>query len=120
MKPVVALDIDGTLGDCLVETTTRQSRKAWEKAHGPIPEGLQVLHKCDNKLCRRLDHLYLGTPKQNTADMLARDRHGEHMRPKISDEIIARWKSGEKSRDLAEEVGCHPMSISWAARHRSR
>ena len=43
-------------------------------AHGPVPEGLQVMHSCDNKLCCNPRHLSSGTPKQNYDDMRAKGR----------------------------------------------
>lgn len=49
-------------------------RYAWERAYGPIPEGLVVRHKCDNPPCVRIEHLELGTPQDNTNDMIARGR----------------------------------------------
>jgi hypothetical protein len=49
-------------------------RWIWEQAHGPIPEGVQVMHLCDNKACYRLDHLQLGTQAENMADMHAKGR----------------------------------------------
>ena len=54
-------------------------RVAWELAHGPIPDGMCVLHKCDVRACVNPTHLFLGTKKDNTHDMLrkGRDRWGQ-------------------------------------------
>lgn len=41
---------------------------------GPITKGLQVNHHCDNRLCCNPAHLYLGTKKQNSDDMVRRGR----------------------------------------------
>ena len=48
-------------------------RWTWEQTHGPIPEGMMVLHHCDNKACVNLKHLYLGTGKDNARDAMARN-----------------------------------------------
>lgn len=52
----------------------RTNRYVWEITHGPIPDDLWVLHKCDNPACVRPDHLFLGTVLDNNADMLAKGR----------------------------------------------
>jgi hypothetical protein len=49
-------------------------RLAWELARGPIPETLQVLHRCDNKLCCNPAHFFLGTQLDNIRDMDAKGR----------------------------------------------
>jgi hypothetical protein len=54
--------------------TTLVHRQEWIKTNGPIPKGLLVLHRCDNPACYRLDHLFLGTQKDNMADCAAKGR----------------------------------------------
>ena len=49
-------------------------RVAWEKVHGPIPDGLFVLHRCDNPPCVNVDHLFLGTQLDNMRDRLQKGR----------------------------------------------
>lgn len=53
-------------------------RVAYEVFIGPIPEGMLVCHKCDNRRCIEPTHLFLGTHADNTQDMLQKGR-GQHM-----------------------------------------
>jgi len=54
---------------------TRAAHKvAWELTHGEIPNGLWVLHTCDNAKCVNPNHLYLGTSADNVRDRVERDR----------------------------------------------
>lgn len=43
-------------------------RVSYELSIGPIPDGLYICHHCDNKLCARPSHLFLGTQKDNMQD----------------------------------------------------
>lgn len=55
---------------------TRQvaHRIAWQLMRGPIPDGLNVLHSCDNAGCVRIEHLFLGTQADNMRDAAAKGR----------------------------------------------
>lgn len=104
-------------------------RVAWELANGhPIPEGLFVCHRCDNRRCVRPDHLFLGTPAENTADMFSKGRsvslRGEDSpSAKITKEevILARKmrESGSPLRDVAAVVGVSRSHLSRITTGRS-
>lgn len=51
--------------------SVKAHRLAFIAVHGPVPEGLGVLHKCNNKLCYNPEHLYAGTPQDNADDAVA-------------------------------------------------
>jgi hypothetical protein len=54
--------------------TISTHRLAWELVNGPIPEGMHVLHRCDEPRCCNPDHLFLGTQAENMADMHRKGR----------------------------------------------
>lgn len=49
-------------------------RYAYEVFVGEIPEGMNVLHKCDNRACCNPSHLFIGTQQDNMRDMYAKGR----------------------------------------------
>lgn len=106
-------------------------RLAYELKHGSIPDGLCVCHKCDNRRCVNVDHLFLGTRTENNADKVAKGRqaqgplHGRrgesHPMAKINTadvvQIRSRYAKGEKQRDLAKEFNVSQTSISLIVRN---
>lgn len=94
-------------------------RIAWEIANGPIPDGLWVLHKCDNPPCVNPDHLFLGTLADNQADMRAKGRHikGEActrsaLTPSLVIEVRRLHRSeGMKHVDIARHLGVSAQAI---------
>ena len=62
-------------------------RLAWVARHGPIPEGLEVCHRCDERRCCNPDHLYLGSHAENMAEMKAKRRALRRL-------PLERWRDG--------------------------
>lgn len=89
----------------------RTHRAAWIAEHGAIPDGMHVLHKCDNRKCINLEHLFLGTNADNVADKVAKNRQG---RPNIRGEQMGQSKLTDAKVRLIRLL---PRSISnsrWA------
>lgn len=90
----------------------RAHRAVWELAHGPVPAGLMIRHRCDNPRCCRLEHLEIGTALDNARDAVERGRHARGTRKrnaKLNDALVAslleRLACGEALATLAREAG---------------
>ena len=94
-------------------------RFQWERHNGPIPEGLMVLHTCNNGHlgCVSIDHLYLGTHKDNMRDMKAAGsaRGSNNARAILSEEaavnIIRRLRAGESQSSIAKDYAVGRMVV---------
>jgi len=95
-------------------------RFAYELLVGPIPDGLHLMHKCDNPPCCNPAHLTPGTPKENVHDMMAKGRGNwrapkgeESPRAKLTAEQAKIIKYGyEKGVVLAARFGVQPTTVS--------
>lgn len=54
------------------------NRVVWVLIHGAIPDGLHILHTCDNPRCVNPNHLFTGTAKQNAEDRERKGRGGHN------------------------------------------
>lgn len=61
---------------------TLAPRFSYALEHGPIPDGLNILHSCDNPPCANPEHLYAGTHADNAVDRetRGRGRQGDHLK----------------------------------------
>lgn len=117
---------DGYGGLSVAANPTKAHRYSWVIHHGPIPNGLQVLHKCDNRVCVNPDHLFLGTTQDNMLDRDRKNRQvqGErHPSAKLTAqqviEIRRRFKNGCKkngTRPLAREFGLSKSTMTAVVR----
>lgn len=110
-------------------------RVAWELSRGPIPVGLNVLHRCDVPACCNPRHLFLGTLRDNTVDMYAKGRAAGPIaanarktqceRGHPFDEENTYWRSGGRGRDCrtcihirrqAQALKPHPKRPRWISK----
>jgi hypothetical protein len=101
-------------------------RISWEIAVGAIPDGLWVLHQCDNPSCVRPDHLFLGTPRENSKDRVSKGRHvnaGAMFHPRRgmanhNARLTEQDVREIRSRYASEQVGIRPLAKQYGV-HRT-
>lgn len=86
-------------------------RVIWEECFGPIPEGLCVLHRCDNPPCVNPEHLFLGTKGDNNRDAAAKGRSRTRMRLTL-EQVRAIRASTKTQAALGARYGISQSSVS--------
>jgi Flp pilus assembly pilin Flp len=112
----------------------RAHRVVWKEANGPIPDGMCVLHRCDNPSCVNVDHLWLGTVAENNRDRSLKGRSSHrsvnrgvaHGQARLTEETVLnirkRYAAGDRRRKaIAASVGVSVGTVravidrqSWA------
>lgn len=106
--------------------TVTAHRFSYELANGPISEGLQILHSCDQPTCVNPDHLLAGSHKQNVEERWERNpAWGEsHHRCKYSDDDIREIRrlagEGLTYAQIGERFGTGRFYIGEIVRRESR
>lgn len=109
--------------------TARAHRISWELANGPIPDGMDILHRCDNPACVNPAHLFLGTDDDNMRDKENKGRGNHavgmvHGRSKLTAdqvrEIRRLYSTGQYlQRELGKRFGVHQTTIGYICRRES-
>lgn len=99
-------------------------RWVYASANGAIPDGMDVIHKCDERRCVAIDHLMLGTHAENMLDMSAKgrsytgDQVGEaNGGAKLTDATVAAMRAeyaagGVLQRELGLRYGVDQSNVS--------
>ena len=91
------------------EKPVRAHRYSYEFYVGPIPEGMVIMHTCDNPPCVNPAHLRVGTKAENNADAAQKQRTNKgtkHWNCRLSDANIAAIRaSDEPKAALAKRYG---------------
>lgn len=106
--------------------SVRAPRYSWEITNGPIPDGMQVCHHCDNPPCVRPDHLFLGTGRANAADRNSKNRQalGERNRnARLTEPLVLELRElhrvGHGSAELARRFGLGEDAVRFAVTGRT-
>jgi hypothetical protein len=103
------------------QTHLQAHRVAWELTIGAIPEGLDVLHSCDNRPCCNPAHLFLGTDLDNARDRMSKgrsatgDRNGSRLYPERLCHGSACIHVSSLSDDMVIEIRDRLAAGRWTA-----
>lgn len=116
--------VNGLYGQFWTENQTKRGAHvvAFEYANRTeVPDGIFTCHTCDNPACCNPKHLFLGTPKDNNDDKLAKGRgvvliRSKHSQAKLTEndvkEIRQLLTTSMYQRDIAKQFGVSAAQIS--------
>lgn len=94
-------------------------RAAWVLHNGPITSTQFVCHKCDNPACIRVEHLFLGTAKDNTQDCIAKGRFYKQAQDVVDEDAFAEmFYAGVTLADIAAALNIGKTSAHRIAKRR--
>lgn len=105
--------------------TVMAHRYSWLIHYGPIPDGMFVLHHCDNPICVNPAHLFLGTHEDNMRDMVAKERQSRpagssHYRTALTESDVLAIRSDTRPRaEIAKQYGLTTKNVGKIQRHDS-
>lgn len=92
----------------------------------PVPKGMSALHHCDNPMCVRPSHLYVGTQRMNNLDAWERTRtdygvkhHSAKLTPAIVREMRTMHRRGVSFAQIARTFNVSAPTASFAAQSKS-
>lgn len=104
--------------------TVLAHRLQWMMTNGRIPEGIKVLHTCDNPACVNPAHLFLGTDDDNSKDMIKKGRQrkgSSHGRCKLNEDQVRQIRfmhqNGARQKELVQKFGVAQQTISHVLCH---
>lgn len=87
---------------------------------GPIAEGRQVCHSCDNPGCVNPSHLFIGSGQDNMTDKVTKFRQPAKLTPEQVIEIRTRYATGLfTQRELAPDYDVSEESIRCVINRKS-
>lgn len=91
--------------------TFKAHRASWIIHNGPIPNGFQVLHRCDNRGCVNPNHLFIGSNEDNVRDKLSKGRAG-CLGGELHPGALTDWKNVHSIRALYNSGGITQRELS--------